>query len=236
MTRPIHVSIPFAAGRSRNGIVIHRRTELNVTRRDGIPVTTPIDTLFDIAVGASERTIEADINEAAKLGLVTPRQLHRAANAAGKRKGAAAIRRILDRQTFVLTDSELERLFLPITRRAGLPPPQTRTYVNGFKVDFVWPHLMLVVETDGGSYHSTPAQQTADRRRDQAHAAAGFVALRFTHGQVKFDRPHVDAVLAAVVKRLKARPAAPAPPARSGRDPRPAHAARLRPPHRCGGP
>ncbi len=35
---------------------------------------------------------------------------------------------------------------------------------------------------DGLRYHRTPAQQAADRRRDQAHAAAGLTPLRFTHG------------------------------------------------------
>jgi hypothetical protein len=34
-----------------------------------------------------------------------------------------ALREVLDRATFVLTDSELERRFLPIARRAGLPRP-----------------------------------------------------------------------------------------------------------------
>lgn len=71
----------------------------------------------------------------------------------------AVLRELLDRQTFTLTDSALERLFLPIARRAGLPPPLTGQLVNGFRVDFHWPALALVVETDGLRYHRTPAQQ-----------------------------------------------------------------------------
>jgi very-short-patch-repair endonuclease len=30
--------------------------------------------------------------------------------------------------------------------------------VNGFKVDFFWPELGLVVETDGWRYHRTPGR------------------------------------------------------------------------------
>ena len=44
---------------------------------------------------------------------------------------------------------------------AGLPLPAAGRRVNGFKVDFYWPELGLVVETDGLRYHRTPAQQSA---------------------------------------------------------------------------
>jgi uncharacterized protein DUF559 len=110
----------------------------------------------------------------------------------------------LEQPTFTLTDSELERCFLPITRRAGLAPPLTGRHVNGFKVDFHWPELGLIVETDGLRYHRTPAQQARDRLRDQAHAAAGLTPLRFTRAQVRFEPGHVQATLAAVVRRLRA--------------------------------
>jgi very-short-patch-repair endonuclease len=110
----------------------------------------------------------------------------------------AALRELLDRHDITLTDSELERRFLPIARRAGLPPPLTQQDVNGFRVDFYWPELGLVVETDGLRYHRTPAQQAKDRHRDQAHAAAGLTALRFTHGQVVREAEYVEETLAAV--------------------------------------
>ena len=70
--------------------------------------------------------------------------------------------------------------------------------VNGFRVDFYWPELGLVVETDGLRYHRTPAQQAKDRRRDQAHVAAGLTALRFTHEQVVRESEYVEETLAAV--------------------------------------
>jgi hypothetical protein len=38
---------------------------------------------------------------------------------------------------------------LAIARDAGLPAPLTGQVVNGFEVDFYWPDLGLVVETDG---------------------------------------------------------------------------------------
>jgi very-short-patch-repair endonuclease len=114
------------------------------------------------------------------------------------RPGASALKRILDRRTFALTDSALERRFLGLVRETGLPKPRTQARVNGFRVDFYWPELRLVVETDGLRYHRTPMAQTRDRLRDQTQVAAGLTCLRFTHWQVAFERPHVRRTLAAV--------------------------------------
>ena len=61
-----------------------------------------------------------------------------------------------------------------------------------------------MVETDGLRYHRTATQQTKDRRRDQAHTAAGLPPLRFTHEQVSFEQPGVEATLVAVAGRLRA--------------------------------
>src|SRR5205085_10857581 len=80
--------------------------------------------------------------------------------------------------------SELERLFPPIARRAGLPTPETGAIVNGSEVDFWFPELGMVVEADSLTYHRTPGKQLQDRQRDQAHFAAGLIPIRFTHWQI----------------------------------------------------
>src|SRR5439155_10560062 len=107
-----------------------------------------------------------------------------------------------DRRTLTFTRSALERWRLPIARRAGLPKPLTRVYVNGYEVDFYFPELGLVIETDGGTFHRAPAQQTADRRRDQTHTAAGLTVLRFTHGQIRYEPSYVLETLRTVARRL----------------------------------
>jgi very-short-patch-repair endonuclease len=203
----ISVSVPAGVCRVRPGIVVHRRAWLEAveTRRHGIPVTTVIATLVDLAAGISRDRLEAAINEADKLGLVTPTALRAALDDLTARPGLCRLREILDRETFTLTDSQLERRFLPLARRAGLrAPAHRRRKVNGFEVDFFWPELGLVVETDGLRYHRTAAQQARDRVRDQVHTAAGLTPLRFTHAQVRFESAHVEAVLATVVERLQA--------------------------------
>jgi very-short-patch-repair endonuclease/predicted transcriptional regulator of viral defense system len=202
MSGPIEVTIPAGGMRTQPGVRVHRAAmpRADVTLRHGIPVTTPVRTLVDLAQQLSARELEAAVNEADKLDLVDPERLRAALEARGGQAGVAALRELLDRQTLTLTDTELERHFLPIARRAGMPEPLTQRHVNGFRVDFYWPDLGLVVETDGLRYHRTPAQQSRDRLRDQAHTAAGLIPLRFTHAQVVYEAGHVGRVLAAVAR------------------------------------
>ena len=74
--------------------------------------------------------------------------------------------------------------------------------MHGFKLDFLWRELGLVVETDGLRYHRTAAQQGRDRRRDQVLTAAGLTVLRFTHAQVATGPDAVRGTLSAVAARL----------------------------------
>ena len=191
--------------RRRPGVRLHRLhlDPDDRAKRDRVPTTTIQRTLLDLATAVGPKPLEAAINEADKLDLIDPETLRSALDRYTGRPGVAALRKILDRQTFALTDSELERRFLPIARRAGLPLPQTGQQLNGFKVDFYWPGLGLVVETDGLRYHRTAAQQARDRLRDQAHCAAGLTPLRFAYAQVRHEPRYVQATLAAVAKRLR---------------------------------
>ena len=204
---PIELSVPAHVFPRRPGVVAHRRAtlrEADVTQRHGVPVTTPACTLIDIATRLERSQLEAAIGEADKRDLMDPEALRCALTHFTGRPGVAAVRATLDQPTFALTDSELERRFLPIARKAGLPRPRTGQRVNGFKVDFYWPDLHLVVETDGLRYHRTAAQQTRDRIRDQTHAAAGLTPVRFTHAQVALQPDYVLATLSAVANRLRA--------------------------------
>jgi very-short-patch-repair endonuclease len=158
----------------------------------------------DTAPRSATGDLEAAINRADKLDLFDPETLRAALVPLAGQRGVRIVRDLLDRHTFTFTDSQLERWFLPIARRAGLPKPETGKWVNGFKVDFFWPELGLVVETDGLRYHRTPAQQLADRVRDQAHTAAGLTPLRFAHHQIRYAPDSVRERVAATAARLAA--------------------------------
>ena len=202
----VHVSIPRARNARPSRIRVHRRHPealVDATTRDRIPVTSPVRTLVDLAARAERPTAEALVNQADKLDLIDPEALRAALDERDGERGAPLLREVLDRASFTLTDSELERLFLPIVRRVGLPNPATRQWVNGHRVDLFWPELDLVVETDGLRYHRTATQQARDTVRDNAHRAAGLVPVRFTHAQVRYEPEYVEEILAAVTRRAR---------------------------------
>jgi very-short-patch-repair endonuclease len=201
----IEVVIPADVYRRRPGIRVHRRARLDPTEWavvDGIPLTNPACTLVDIASLVPEWQLERAINEADRLDLIDPEALRAAIEPLSRRPGLTRLRTLLDRHTF--TDSGLERRFLSLARSAGLQAPQAQARVNGFRVDFYWPDLGLVVETDGLRYHRTPGQQARDHQRDQAHAAAGLTTLRFAEAQVRNEPDRVRETLVAVTDRLRA--------------------------------
>ena len=204
---PVSVSVPSDR--------IVRRPELRVHRArlgtgdtgtfDRIPVTSPARTLIDLATDVPHARLARAVNQADKLGLIDLESLRAEVERRPWARGGPALRELIDRRTFVLTESELERRFLRIALAAGLGLPQTGVRVNGFTVDFFWPDLGLVVETDGLRYHRTPIQQARDRRRDQTHLAAGLATLRFTHRQIVDEPAWVRRTLETVGQRLSNR-------------------------------
>lgn len=148
--------------------------------------------------------MERAINEADRLDLVNPEALRRIVAGLGPRPGMACMRRLLGLDAF--TDTGLERRFLTIVRAASLPLPETQVIVNGYRVDFYWPHLGLVVETDGWRYHRTPGEQASDHRRDQAHMRSGLTTVRFGEDQIRYKPAEVRHALTAVIGRLEKPP------------------------------
>jgi hypothetical protein len=194
----------------RPGVRVHDRAGLwnrDIGARLGIPVTQPVRTFLDLVSVMGPRDLERSINEADKLDVIDADSLRRALDDYPGQPGIRPLRRILDEHTFRLSDDELERLFRPIASAAGLPVPLTKHIVNEFEVDFFWPDLGLVVETDGWRYHRTPSAQTRDALRFQTHTAAGLTPLRFSHYQVKYEPRHVEGILTATAANFRARSA-----------------------------
>jgi very-short-patch-repair endonuclease len=203
--RGVEVCTPYEVVVRRDGITVHRRRKLeqgHIRIEGPIRVTNPVLTLVDFAARHDRDDVEDAVSRAELKKVISARALRSALEHYGGWPGVRLLRSILDRRTFRLTQSRLERLFIPIARRAGLASPLTQQWVNGYRVDFYWPDLGLVVETDGGEWHAGAAQQTIDRRRDQAHAAVGLTTLRFTHAQIRYEPAHVEAILRRVVAQL----------------------------------
>jgi very-short-patch-repair endonuclease len=193
------------------GLRCHRRPSLpsqNITSRRNIPLTQPVRTFLDLVSVMGPRDLERAINEADKLDVIDADALRKGLDDHAGEPGVRVLRRILDEHTFRLSDEELERLFRPLAASAGLPVPLTKQMLGRFEVDFFWPDLGLVVETDKSwRYHRTPSAQTRDALRFQTHTAAGLTPLRFSHHQVKYEPAHVRRILTETAANLRGRPA-----------------------------
>jgi very-short-patch-repair endonuclease len=155
----VHVTVT-GNGRSRLGVRVHRSSTLvpsAVTRRAGIPVTTPSRTLVDLRRLLPRPQFRAALRQAEFLGLPLDPTLEPDG-----------------------TRSELERRFLNLCRRHRLPQPEVNVPIGHFRVDFLWRGARLVVELDGYQAHSGRAAFEADRARDVDLKALGYDVVRFT--------------------------------------------------------
>lgn len=78
----IHITVPRTASRRRQGLRLHTKhlAQEEVTRYEGLPVTTVLRTLVDVAgAGLADEQVQQAIREALRRGLVTRESLLRLA-------------------------------------------------------------------------------------------------------------------------------------------------------------
>lgn len=201
----IEVSVPRPA-RSRPGITVHAAVlpADEVTVMSGIPVTTSPRTLLDLAA-VLPRGLEPALNEAEVKRLTDPLSLAAVVARYPGRRGVATVRRVLDAGTAcgTIVRSRLERRFLPLLDRSGLPRPQINAPVKlagtWLEVDLLWRSEGLIAELDGFATHGTRQAFERDRARDRALQVAGWRVVRITWRQL-LDQPDVLAAeLAALL-------------------------------------
>lgn len=189
---------------SRSGPGLQRhRAKLppdEVTRRRGIPVTTPSRTLLDLSSVLCPADLLRAIREAEVLRLPLRPTLDELIQRHRGRRGVGALGRCLralGRQPSGLTRSHLEDRFVSAMAAARLPAPETNAVIelgtSRVEVDCLWREQGLVVELDGHEAHGTRAAFEADRKRDRRLHAAGWTVVRVTWRQLR-DEP--DAVAA----------------------------------------
>jgi very-short-patch-repair endonuclease len=187
----VEVSVPRHR-RSSARVELHcvpmQRDEITTER--GIPVTTPARTLFDLAAVVSEQQLEHAFNEAEVRRLTSPVSLDALVARYPKRRGTAAISRVLARHKAygeTVTRSELERRFLGLVDAHELPRPKLNRPTDHGELDARWPEERLIVELDGYATHGTREAFERDRARDRALQVAGWRVIRITWRQLTDD-------------------------------------------------
>jgi Transcriptional regulator, AbiEi antitoxin len=177
-------SMPEVTARTERripGVRTHRsRSALDGMIWRGIPVTTPARTLVDLASVLAVQDLARACHEAGIRHGTSPGEVEAILE---WRRGAVNLRRVL-RGDERVSLSALERRFLTLMRREGLPLPVTNRPAGGRYVDCRWVGKRLTVELDGYRYHSSRHAWELDRRREREAYARGDDFRRYTYGDV----------------------------------------------------
>jgi hypothetical protein len=165
----------------------------------GIPVTTVAQTLVDLARDLPLGALARACHEAGVRYGTTPAQVESVLRGQPSIKGAAKLRTILHGDAPV-TLSELERRFIRLLRKHGLPLPQTNRPAGTKRVDCRWPEHHLTVELDSYRFHNSRHAWEQDRRREREAHARGDDFRRYTYGDVTEDPRLMLAELRTVLK------------------------------------
>jgi hypothetical protein len=168
----------------------------DVAESEGIPVTSVPRTLLDFAA-VDPWYLGQALNNARRHGLFDLSAIDELIERSKGFRGVARLRDalLLHRQSG-FTRSGLERRFLALVKRAGLPLPATNLFIEGHELDAYWPTERFAVELDTYDHHGDPSAFEQDRLRQQNLKLAGIELTRITG--TRMDREPT-----AVARRLR---------------------------------
>lgn len=202
---PVDITIARGDRRHRSGIRVHRAASLepeDMAILDGIPVTTPVRTLLDLAGVTGRRELEEAVARAERDGLIDRVELRGIVAHRAGRPGSRVLRDLLGGDApLAITRSEAEERLLALLRKAQLPGPHTNAPIGNYEVDFLWKREQLVVEVDGFAHHASRHRFEGDRRRDATLTARGLRVMRVTWRQIVDEPMAVAARIAQALAR-----------------------------------
>jgi len=186
----------------RDGIVGHRKA-VPVDERDvidGIPVTSPFRTVFDLAAVLDKRGLERAWHEAEVRGLRDRVSLPMLLERYPGRRGSRNLRALLDSAEPVgFTRNEFEEAFVALVDAHRLRRPRMNgdLHLRGrfFQIDALWEEERVAVELDSRGIHGTNRNFESDRQRDRILLAEGWRTVRVTWRQLKDEPAEVAADL-----------------------------------------
>jgi very-short-patch-repair endonuclease len=173
-------------------------------RDDGIRLTKPARTLFDLSATVGKDRLETAVEHALRLGIVTIAELTGIA-ADLRTRGRPGLRQFVDliesrpvNQQPV--DSDYELLLDRALNAAGLPAARRQfpiRLLTGDEIhpDLAWPALRWAIEVDHGEWHDGASPTRYDNERDRQLRLLGWEVERVSDSEIRDN-------LAAVVRDL----------------------------------
>jgi very-short-patch-repair endonuclease len=162
--------------RRRPAIVTHRSVTLtpgDVTANYGIPVTTPVRTICDIAARRTDDQLLQAVDDARLNGYLGPTALDELLLRCPR------LSRLIDTDSGP-TRSQLERAFKRFATTYKLPPYRLNVQLYGYEVDVLFDAEKLIVELDGWRFHRGRRSHDENRERDTDLKDHGYDTIRIT--------------------------------------------------------
>jgi very-short-patch-repair endonuclease len=180
----IEVAVVGRRRRSPPGLRVLFLTDIEraeVRRYERLPITSPSLTLLDLAGVAGFDELEGALHEARTQRMVKDRELRATLAAHPNRKGAKALRHLLDHEGGIkITRSKAERRLLKMLRAHGLEPDASDYPIGPYRLDFYFEPERVAVEYDSRQFHDNAKRFVHDRRRVAYLAARGILTVPFT--------------------------------------------------------
>jgi hypothetical protein len=193
----------------RKGIVGHVSVVAEDERivEEGIPVTSPFRTIFDLAAVVDKRTLERALHEAEVRGVTDRVSLPMLLDRYPGRRGTRTLRALLASEEPVgITRNEFEEAFLALVDAYGLPRPRMNAdlALRGcfYEIDALWERQRLAVELDSRGVHGTKKRFESDRQRDRILVAEGWRMMRVTWLQLRDEPAEIAADLRLAMQAL----------------------------------
>lgn len=175
--------------RRLGGVLVRRSNQLSseTTLCREIPITAPARTLIDIAAALPERAIGRAFREAARLEVLTARDLAKALRRHRGRRGTRVLWDLTERYSslpYRRTRSNAEARALEILHDASVSSPKVNLRVAREEADLVWPDRHVIIEIDGRQFHRFSDE---DMRKQSIWEAAGYVVRRISSDAVYAD-------------------------------------------------
>ncbi|HNN19786.1 MAG TPA: DUF559 domain-containing protein [Solirubrobacterales bacterium] len=193
---PVHVLRTGGADR-RNGSALKRSRDFGfsvlshqtrnlppdeITIIEGIRVATPERALLDFAATGRGSDIGKVLTQGERKGNLCWGRLESILENSRGRRGVTTLREEMDLfdPESVNSESDPEEDFLRMIRRRPLPMPLVNVWLAPYRVDFLWWHLMLIVELDPYGTHRGKRSFHGDRRKSVELETRGFRVIRLT--------------------------------------------------------
>lgn len=192
----IDVTIQGSTGRVRTLIDVHSGAQIapsDIALHHGIPCTSVARTLLDLGGVVDRRALERALDRADELRRFDRKALAEVLARCPRRRGARSLRAVLDEDAGpAATRSVAEERFLVAIQDAGLPRPEVNRWIplegsSGYRPDFLWPDVRLIVEVDSRTHHARRTAFRHDRQRDRRLALAGFETRRYGATEIVDD-------------------------------------------------